>query len=145
MSGTWATCMRFLTIALFALSAAALAVPSASACRAANEGFVHLASPEAEIAYRLQADQLKVGQFFAVEVVVCRTPGTDAVRAVLVDAQMPAHGHGMNYRPTMTEIEPGHFRVSGLMLHMPGKWRMTFDLLQGDRHIRLTQEMNLKP
>jgi hypothetical protein len=58
---------------------------------------------------------------------------------------MPAHGHGMNYRPTMTEIEPGHFRVSGLMLHMPGKWRMTFDLLQGDRHIRLTQEMNLKP
>jgi hypothetical protein len=31
------------------------------------------------------------------------------------------------------------------MLHMPGTWRLTFDLFQGDRRTRLTREITLKP
>ena len=109
------------------------------------EGFARLATPEAEIAYRWEPGVLKVGQFFAAEVIACRAPGPGAVREIVLDAQMPAHGHGMNYRPTVTPAGPGRFRITGLMLHMAGTWRLTFDLVQGDKRTRLTQEVTLGP
>jgi hypothetical protein len=58
---------------------------------------------------------------------------------------MPAHGHGMNYRPTATATAPGHYRFTGLMLHMPGRWRLTIDLFQGSKRTRLSHEVDLKP
>ena len=36
---------------------------------------------------------------------------------------MPAHGHGMNYRPTVAIAGPNEFSVQGLLLHMLGLWR----------------------
>ena len=116
----------------------------AAAC-AVPEGFARLATPEAEIAYRWEPGVLKVGQFFAVEVIACRAPGPGAVREIVLGAQMPAHGHGMNYRPTVTSAGPGRFRAAGLMLHMAGTWRLTFDLVQADKRTRLTQEVTLQP
>ncbi len=129
---------------MLVLAAAILFAPDAPACTV-PEGFARLATPEAEIAYRWRPDALKVGQFFEAEVIACRAPGPDSVREVVLDAQMPAHGHGMNYRPTGTEIAPGRFRITGLMLHMPGRWRLTFDLMQGDRRTRLSRDVDLKP
>ena len=104
---------------VFILSVAALWTQAAAACTV-PEGFVRLATPEAEIAYRWEPERLKVGQFFAAEVIACRAPGAETVREVVLDAQMPAHGHGMNYRPTATQLAPDRFRVTGLMLHMAG-------------------------
>jgi len=129
---------------LLTFLAAISAPPVASACTV-PEGFARLGTPEAEIAYRWQPEAPKVGQFFEAEVIACRGPGPDAVREVVLDAQMPAHGHGMNYRPTTTETAPGRFRITGLMLHMPGRWRLTFDLMQGGRRTRLAHELDLKP
>jgi hypothetical protein len=126
------------------LTAAALPLP-ASACPTAEEGFRRLASPEAEVAYRWEPAELKVGQFFAAEVVACRAPSTDPVREIRIDATMPAHGHGMNYRPAAAPAAPGRYRFTGLMLHMPGTWRVTIDLVQGARRTRLTHELNLAP
>lgn len=117
---------------------------SASACTV-PEGFTRLSTPEAEIAYRWEPGELKVGQFFAADVIACRAPGPAAVREIVLDAQMPAHGHGMNYRPTTTQTAPDRFRFTGLMLHMTGKWRLTFDLFQDGRSTRLVQEVTLKP
>jgi hypothetical protein len=74
-------------------------------------------------AYRFEPAELKVGQFFAVEVVTCRATPADRV---IVYARMPAHGHGMNYQPTREHIAPGRYRFTGLMLHMAGIWRFTF-------------------
>ena len=82
------------------LAIAILGAGGAAAC-AVPEGFARLASPEAEIAYRWEPAELKVGQFFAAEVIACRAPGAEPVRTVVLDAQMPAHGHGMNYRPAV--------------------------------------------
>ncbi len=31
------------------------------------------------------------------------------------------------------------------MLHMPGTWQITFDLIQGAKRTRLTHEVTLKP
>jgi hypothetical protein len=134
---------RTITIIL-ALSVAGLGVPRTWACTV-PAGFTRLASPEAEIAYRWEPDRLEVGQFFAAEVIACRAPGPEAVREVVLDAQMPAHGHGMNYRPTATQLAPDRFRITGLMLHMAGRWRLTFDLVQGDRRTRLSRDVDLNP
>jgi hypothetical protein len=125
-----------LALALYASGAAACTVP---------EGFTRLATAEAEVAYRWEPAELKVGQFFAAEVIACRAPGPGTVGEIVLDAQMPAHGHGMNYRPTPEKTGPGRFRFTGLMLHMPGTWRLTFDLFQGSRRTRLMREINLEP
>ena len=127
---------------ILVLTTAILSTHGAAAC-AVPEGFARLATPEAEIAYRWEPGVLRVGQFFAAEVIACRAPGP--VREIVLDAQMPAHGHGMNYRPTATPTGPGRFRVTGLMLHMAGTWRLTFDLVHGDTRTRLTQEVTLGP
>lgn len=129
-------------LALLIVAAAISHSHAAPACDQLAD-FERLASAEAEIAYRWEPASLKVGQFFAAEVIVCRP--SEAVRAIVLDARMPQHGHGMNYRPAVAETAPGRFRVTGLMLHMPGKWRLTFDLFQGDKRTRLSRDVMLKP
>jgi hypothetical protein len=137
--------MTRIGIVPIAAALAACASLPALGCPAGDEGYQRLASPEAEIAYRWEPAELKVGQFFAAEVVACRLPDSAALREIAVDATMPAHGHGMNYRPAAARTAPDRFRFTGLMLHMPGMWRVTFDLFHGDESTRLTHEVRLRP
>jgi hypothetical protein len=130
------------SLLLAALAGAALAD---SACPAEGQGFQRVRSAGAEVAYRWEPAELKVGQFFAAEVVACRAPGPEPVGEIAIDATMPVHGHGMNYRPAARRAGAGHYRFTGLMLHMPGTWRITFDLVQGARRTRLTHEVKLRP
>ncbi len=44
------------------------------------------------------------------------------------DAWMPAHGHGMNVEPTITDNGDGTWDVSGLLFHMEGDWQVTVGL-----------------
>jgi hypothetical protein len=126
---------------------AALAAPVAqadTACPADGQGFQRLRTADAEIAVRWEPAELRVGQFFAAEVVACRAPGSEPVGQIALDATMPAHGHGMNYRPKVEPAGAGRYRFTGLMLHMPGTWRLAFDLVQGTRRTRLTHDVELK-
>ena len=130
------------------LSFALLSTPStqgAAACPSERDGYARLATPEAEIAYRWEPREIKVGRFFEAEVVACRAPGAGEIGRVVIDARMPAHGHGMNYRPKATQLSPDRFRFTGLMLHMAGQWQLSFDVYQGDKRTRLSRELNLKP
>ena len=125
-----------------------LALPASAqpgdACPPAGEGFQQLAAAEAEVFYRWEPRELKVGQFFAAEVIACR-PRTGVTR-IAIDATMPAHGHGMNYLPKATETAAGRYRYTGLMLHMPGRWQLTIDLYDGNKLVRrLTRDLDLKP
>jgi hypothetical protein len=135
---------RALPALLLAALAGLASAPADTACPAEPEGFQRLKTADAEVAYRWDPAQLKVGQFFAAEVVACRAPGPDPVVEIAIDATMPAHGHGMNYRPAAERTSEGRFRFKGLMLHMPGTWRLTFDLIQEARRTRLTHDVNLK-
>ncbi len=126
------------------LATAALA-SNALACPAAEQGFQRLASGDAEVAYRWDPAELKVGRFFAAEVVACKAPSSEPVREIRIDATMPAHGHGMNYRPAAAQSAPGHYKFTGLMLHMAGTWRVTIDLVQGAKRTRLMHEVKLAP
>jgi len=59
--------------------------------------------------------------------------------ALGVDCTMPHHGHGMNVQPAMTQTSPGCWRANPLLLHMPGRWELCFDLVGPDRRSRRTQ------
>ncbi len=129
--------------ALLSAAPAAYAQPRAT-CPPVSQAFERLDAANAEVAYRWEPSPLKVGRFFSAEVIACRS-AADVTR-ISLDATMPAHGHGMNYRPKATEVSPGHYRFTGLMLHMPGRWQVTIDLFSGTRLVhRLTRDLDLKP
>lgn len=50
---------------------------------------------------------------------------------VLVDATMPHHGHGMNVEPRIQRIGDGLYLAEGMLMHMPGRWEFTVDVLGG--------------
>jgi hypothetical protein len=137
--------MRRSLPALLAVLAGAAPASADVACPSEGQGFQRIRTGEAEVAYRWEPAELRVGRFFAAEVVACRAPGPEPVREIAIDAIMPAHGHGMNYRPTAKRRSAGHYRFTGLMLHMPGTWQIAFDLIQGTRRTRLTHEVKLGP
>jgi hypothetical protein len=85
-----------------------------------------------------------VGRHFAIDVVVCAPPGGPAPDALRVDADMPAHRHGMNYRAGVKPLGDGRFVAEGLMFHMPGRWRFIFDVGSGAQPVRVTREVDVE-
>jgi hypothetical protein len=75
------------------------------------------------VAWRAPAP-LPLAQFFAIDFAVCARDG-GRVDSPRVDATMPEHGHGMNYRPAVQPRGDGRFRADGLLLHMPGRWQLS--------------------
>jgi hypothetical protein len=88
-------------------------------------------------------EPIGVGRHFGLDVQVCGAAGPAAAPLVKVDADMPAHRHGMNYRASVTPgARPGRYVVEGLMLHMPGRWRFSFEL-GGPAPLRLEHEVDV--
>jgi hypothetical protein len=95
------------------------------------------------VVYKTVPEPVKVGTHFAVDFAVCPRAPADAPSAVRVDANMPAHRHGMNYRPVVTAKSSELYRAEGLLFHMPGRWDLTFDVDGGGRTERLTSTLQL--
>ncbi len=47
---------------------------------------------------------------------------------VSVDADMPAHRHGMHTKPELTQTGDLSYRVDGMLFHMAGDWVITIDI-----------------
>jgi hypothetical protein len=77
------------------------------------------------------APPIRVGEFFALEVALCSREGQPRISTLRVDAQMPEHQHGMNYRASVRPQGPDRFVAEGLLLHMAGRWEFTFDINVG--------------
>lgn len=75
---------------------------------------------------------------FALDIRLCDGRMAEFPQLTAVDARMPAHRHGMNYRPTLTKLDWGHYRAEGLLLHMPGDWEFSFDFAGAGKRERLT-------
>jgi hypothetical protein len=73
-----------------------------------------------------------VGEPFQVEIAVCGQAGGPSPQLVAVDADMPEHRHGMNYRARITETAPGRFRAAPLLFHMPGRWELIVEVKGGE-------------
>jgi len=67
---------------------------------------------------------------FAIAFAVTRKDGkpiSDGAE-VFVDAEMPHHGHGMNFVPVVRRQGGDTFVGEGLLFHMPGRWVLAIDV-----------------
>lgn len=64
--------------------------------------------------------------------------------SVRVSAWMPDHLHGMGRLPQTREIEPGLYRVKGLLLHMEGLWQLFVDVTAGAQAERAEFRLTLE-
>jgi hypothetical protein len=107
-----------------------LTAAQATACEPAlkGDGVRKAESKEYVVTWRADPPVLRISEFFAVDIAACSKSRAPVPAQVRVDAVMPEHKHGMNYRPTVTAMGDGRFRAEGLLLHMPGLWEIRFDL-----------------
>ena len=95
------------------------------------------------IAFRPEPMRIELGQPFALLFNVC-TKNDKPAELVAVDAQMPEHKHGMNYRPTIVSMGDGRYRVEGMVFDMSGPWELGLDVRAGEESERLTHEIIVK-
>jgi hypothetical protein len=122
--------MRFLAFGFLA------AVSAAQACDLPGGEARKVESARHQVLYRTRPAPPKVGEHFVLEFAVCPAP-----ESVRVDAQMPEHRHGMNYRPTVTALGEGRYRAEGLMLHMAGRWELVFEVRGKSGNERIAQSI----
>jgi len=136
------------TIIFFALlsvvSAAWACTPELPGAKASDAAAID--SQNYTLVYRTQPEKIVIGQHFAVELALCAKDGTaaPAPENVRVDAHMPEHRHGMNYRTTVTSSGAGRYRAEGLMFHMPGRWEYIFEVRAAGTTERMTASVVLQ-
>ena len=72
------------------------------------------------------------GRHFTLQFRICRGGKTLKPDRFKIDAKMPAHNHGMNYRVAIDTALDGHIEASGLLFHMPGHWQVRVDFTVDD-------------
>lgn len=121
------------------LAAATLATAAWADCPAPAVGAQVINGGALQAAWQAEAGPILVGRPFALLVTLCPA---DA-QLLRVDATMPDHRHGMNYRASIKALGDGRWRVEGLLWHMSGRWELSLDLQsQGQAH-RLRQSVTL--
>ena len=70
-------------------------------------------------------------QHFSVDVELEAKDGESAGITVSVDADMPAHRHGMNTKPEVSAIDGAGYRAEGMLFHMGGDWVIKVDVTRG--------------
>jgi YtkA-like protein len=61
-----------------------------------------------------------------------------------VSGWMPDHGHGMRLQPRAVETGGGRYLVSGVLLHMRGRWQLSMDVERGGSSERAEFELELR-
>lgn len=124
--------------------ATAWAQTGKDACATLGPGARLMESAHYRLAWRSDPAPVPVGRLFALEVAVCPRAATSVISEFVVDARMPGHGHGMNYKPSVKPSGDGRYRVEGMMFHMPGQWELSFELRAGGRSERLVQALAVR-
>jgi hypothetical protein len=108
-----------------ALIAALAAGGAAAACELPPGK--RLESASLSLSYRTAPAKIAVGEHFVLELAVCAKQGK-APEKIRLDAHMPEHRHGMNYRPGVTPLGGGRYRSEGWLFHMAGRWEFVFEI-----------------
>ena len=137
--------MRLRSLLAIALAGVAShAGATATACGEALGVPQRLVSDRYVVAYVTVPAPIVAGAHFAVDFVVCPRAGVAMPESVHVDATMPEHRHGMNYRAEIVAAKNGRYRAVGLLFHMSGRWDLTFDLTDAAGTERLTATLQLE-
>ncbi|UCE32648.1 MAG: hypothetical protein JSW68_07110, partial [Burkholderiales bacterium] len=112
------------------------AAPAAHALRAQGASISAVLTPEPA--------PIRVTEPFALSIAFCPPQAAAAVERIEVDASMPMHRHGMNYRASIRRDGIGRYRADGLLLHMPGLWRFELVLHAGGVREPLSAELELR-
>lgn len=136
---------RISTWATAASCAAALGCPPALGqnCGADIAGAQRIESPDYLVVFRTRPAKIRVGEHFTLEFALCPRGDRPGPETVSVDARMPEHRHGMNYKPTVKKIAD-RYEAEGLMFHMPGRWELSFDLHAGGKKEHLARSLSVK-
>ena len=94
-------------------------------------------------AIALNREKIVVGEPFSVNLAVC-SAGAAPIDRVTIDAMMPRHRHGMNYKPRMTDFGGGRYRVKPFVFHMPGLWRVVVTTYRKDQSIQLQRDFQVQ-
>src|SRR5688500_12799944 len=94
-----------------AAACAGLFSPTVTAqdCEAQIPNAKRLEATQYVVAYRTDPAPVPMGKHFILQFVVCPRVGGAVPERVLVDANMPEHGHGMNYKAVVKAAGAGRF------------------------------------
>lgn len=119
---------------------ALLAVAAAWACPLRPADGRRVEGPGVALAWRVDGSEaVPLAEPFALVITLC--PATAELQSV--DATMPAHRHGMNYRPSVLRLADGRWRAEGLLWHMGGEWALQWTVRADGRMATLTQAVTL--
>ena len=117
-----------------------VAMPAWAACPPPPEAGERLDAGAVQLAWRAEGGTIAVGRPFALLLTLC----PQDARLLRVDATMPEHRHGMNYRPSLHDLDGGAWRVEGLLWHMAGRWELRLDVEAAGTTHTLRQSVNLQ-
>lgn len=131
-------------LALAAMAAmAAMAAPVAAvaqvACPLASTSSPLMVDGPLQATWQALPANIVVGQPFALLVTLCPAEA----QLLRVDATMPEHRHGMNYRASLRPLGQGRWHADGLLWHMGGRWELTLDVSARGTEYRLRQSVQL--
>ncbi len=115
------------------------AVDAGQVLRATKDGSVW-------VRFRSTPDPLPVNEPFELAVELFGdAAGREPVEGALVFVRgyMPDHGHGMIREPESEEIEPGVYRVKGMLFHMVGSWQLSIDVIRDGLGSSIDYEVTL--
>jgi hypothetical protein len=95
-----------------------------SACTTTPSGIRAVTHDETfTVHWTTDVSSILLDEYFVIEVVVQPAP-----EAVVIDAVMPSHRHGMLNDASMERLGPTTWTASDMLFHMPGHWRVRFDM-----------------
>lgn len=124
---------------LAAWALAALSLGAQAACPPAPAGAQVITQGAVRADWWAEPAPIAVGKPFALRLQLCPA---DA-QLMRVDATMPEHRHGMNYKPSLQALGGGRWRAEGLLWHMAGRWELRLDVQAAGAEHRLLQSLTL--
>ena len=109
----------------------------------AGQKMLHKAEAPWTMRIQLNPKDVPLNKPFDAVVTVCSQTGKFPSR-LTIDATMPAHKHGMNYKPKTSKLDNRTFKAENLLFHMPGSWRLEVTAYTNENAYRFSQVVNLR-
>jgi hypothetical protein len=89
-----------------------------------SDGWQSVLATNGQTIYVKPNAPMVLGKLFTVDISTCNAA---PLQVKALDVVMPAHRHGMNYKPSFASQSQATVRASGLLLHMQGQWQWQID------------------